>query len=197
MRLFELRNPEDIKDFKQKFDNEEKSEPIYTTPGAPLWVEDLDKKMEKHGFNMIGAGISGAVYRNPNYPLILKVFRKDSGYITWFNFCKANQHNKYVPKIRGSLVRINRVFWAARLELLQKAKISGMHEFIRTLRSLTDYPEYIDNNDHDPDLISIVRFLNEHSSWLDLHWGNVMARENGELVIIDPLHNYKDLAEPR
>lgn len=189
MNLAELRNPEDIRDFKKKFDDKDTAKPIYRNP---QWKADLDEKMEKHGFYILGAGVSGAVYKHPNYPLVLKVFKKDSGYITWFKFCKENQHNKYVPKIRGSLIRINKMFWAARLEYLKRAHaiyhISSLN-MLSTIKSLIQHPEDIENNEYDLDLIDIVNFLSEHRDSLDLHAGNIMIRENNEMVIIDPLYS--------
>lgn len=183
--LAELRNPDDIRDFKQKFDDQS----ILGAYGTSEWRDDLTSKMSKHGFVSVGSGISGEVYRNPEYPFVLKVFRKDSGYLAWINFCKANQNNKYVPKIRGSIVRLNQIFWAVRLEPLHeiaKKYMTDTNKLLNTLDMLLMDPDYIDEN-LDPDLIPIADFLSQHSPWMDLHFDNVMVRDNGELVLIDPL----------
>lgn len=190
----EARNPKQIKQFRQEFNDRFINSDTHgeSARSNPRWRKTLSSWMEEHGFNIIGSGINGAVYENPNYPYVIKVYRTDHAYDDWIWFSKTNPTNKYVPQVRGNVIRINGVFNAVRLEKLVPADTSRAIAFVHTIEELADAnwaaggKEKLDNAD--PDMRSIAKMIRDWEGSTDLTAHNVMMRSNGELVLIDPLY---------
>ena len=193
-----LRNPPEIKDFRSTFDDDKINSRIQSQAARknPAWKKSVVKAMKKYGFELVGAGINGAVFKNPQYPFVLKVYRTDQGYDEWLYFMRQNQANKFVPKVKGNLIRLNRVFNAVRLEPLVPCPDEQANAFVDDLNNVTDaipkanwYPkeaEIVANAA--PDMLAIGKFMRYWETHGDLTPHNVMCRENGEIVLIDPLY---------
>ena len=201
MRLYELKKPKDIDKFRkfyQKLDREG------TTVSD--WRDYITKVLGEYGFEKIGEGSYANVYSNPKYPYVLKVFRKDDGYIEWFNFCKKNQGNPLIPIIKGGLVKITEMFFVVRLEKLEpfnsynnSTKLNKM--FIDKLfnRNSTNPIEITGNKHFDAVAEAIRKYetSDKFPRFTDLHSENVMERKNGQFVIIDPFYDENELWNKR
>lgn len=171
--LEQLRNPKEIGLFKsatshiKSVDSRDQS-----------WQGTLPELFSKFGFHEVGSGKYGTVFIKDDYPYVIKVFMRDTAYLKWLNFCKQNPNNKYVPKIRGKVVKIGPTFMAVRLEKLTPYK-----------GTYNDPSEEIFKYKNDEDAKQVADFLDKNAKLLDIHRGNVMSRGN-QTVIIDPFYNW-------
>ena len=197
-QLNELHKPEEITQFRQEYKSRfgQETNPRELAVRTHSKRDDLtyiknvpDKLLRKYGFERTGQGHAAVVYTHPEYPYVLKLFQKDDGYITWYNFCKKNQDNPYIPKFRGNLVKITPGWYAARIEKLQPANIeqfSKIQPYIDKEMSIQalDQPEELK-----PYIKKIRDFLYREDRLglvIDLPVDNIMMRSN-QIVIIDPL----------
>ena len=192
MRINELKKPHEITAFRH----------LMKKQGSIAgWRDVVNEFMNKHGFKNVGSGVYASVFVSDNYPFALKVFKKESGYITWLKFCKANQNNPFIPKIRGNLVKIHDKIYAVRMEILKPIKLREMPELIigNELNSLF-YKHYLTQkskikhleptgNKH---IDSIVDVFRQNVGMIDMHTDNMMKRDDDQIVIIDPFSE-KDL----
>lgn len=146
------------------------------------WQFTLPELMSKFGFNNVGSGKFGTVFINPNYPYVVKIFMRDTAYLKWLDFCKRNQGNKFVPKIKGKVVKVGNLFMAVRLEKLRPADLP--------FDLPADAEIYKAADAGDRDALAVVHFLEANDRLLDMHGQNVMRRSNGQLVVIDPFYNW-------
>lgn len=166
--LESLRNPSEVGAFKRGVSHLRTVDNRVTE-----WRGKLDPAFSKYGFKLIGEGKYGAVYENPKYSFIIKVFMRDTAYLKWLNFAKQNQDNPWVPKIRGKVVRLGSLFMAVRLEKLTPGGSSD--------------DVYTADDEGNKAATKVVDFLEANSKLLDLHSGNVMKRGH-QTVIVDPLY---------
>jgi hypothetical protein len=178
--LAELYKPKDLANFKKdikpftKVDSRDSS-----------WAMKLPEYFAKYGFEFLGSGKYGSVFGNPRYPFIIKVFMKDAAYMKWIEFCNRNKNNPYCPKFKGKVIKISDNFFAIRVEKLTPTVSSAYKEFSLALKT--------GEADYDKDLKTVVDFLNDNKSLLDMHSENVMMRGN-QLVVIDPFYNWFNTA---
>lgn len=169
-------------------------------PAAPVGSDRLsgiEQKLASIGWNRVGLGAYGIVFKNPKYPYVIKVFSDDPNYYTWFEFMRANQDNPHIPKIIGYRAILDDRALAIRLEKLYSIDIDqfkavneidkriqyskGTSREAEVLEFLENkYPEY-------SKLIALIKLLHEKTPWLDLHADNVMQRSDGTIVITDPV----------
>lgn len=184
---------DDIAAFSTAFDDSQIVTRVQTQAARknPAWKKSATAAMAKYGFELIGAGINGAVFANPRYPYVLKLYREDHGFDEWLYFVRTNADNPYVPKIKGSPIRLNNVFKAIRIEPLIPAPTDRANSFIDLIQDIADSPwntRKERNGGDDPHLVKIADFLRDWSPVNDLSAHNVMMRQNGELVVIDPIY---------
>lgn len=199
-----LRNPSEIKDFRAAHGDEKINRLVHSHAAHknPPWKKSLVGSMRKYGFDLIGAGVNGAVFQNPAYPFVLKVYRKDRGYDEWLHFAMTNRANPYVPQIRGNIVRLNKVFQAVRVEPLGPCNVAEANALTTEIERVGDllrlWPpakmqEALANED--PNVIALAKFMRDWEGIGDLTAHNIMTRANGQMVIIDPLWEDPDLVE--
>lgn len=163
------------------------------------WRGTVFELMRKFGFSQMGQGKYATVFDHPKLDYVIKVMHKDTAYFKWLDFCKANQNNKFVPKIRGKLIKITEFFYAIRLEKLNKNVFKDIYDLIgflqhpiEALNGDTDDIGLMDMNTpllQDPDFRKILHVLARNTRLLDVHYDNVMFRRD-QPVIIDPFFNY-------
>jgi hypothetical protein len=152
--------------------------------------------MASHGFDLAGNGKYGSVFTNEKYNYAIKVFLKDTAYLRFLNWAIRNQHNKYVPKFRGRVVKLSETIFAVRIEKLVDSGNRKVQELVYMLQDWEDVLEGIyDDSTYsikqsDPDLIEFCKFMRDHAKLVDMHLGNVMSRPNGQPVVVDPLYNW-------
>lgn len=150
------------------------------------WRGSADELMAQFGFHYNGSGKSAAVYSNPKYPYVIKLFMRDAPYLKWLHFCQHNQHNPYVPKIKGKVMRIGDLFMAVRLEKLYTYSPKGGYAFASD--QIDDAAMNGDKNASD-----VYAFFDANANLLDLHNGNFMYRHKpvmDQVVCIDPFYNW-------
>lgn len=187
--LKELRNPLEIKKFKSNVsgikavDNRDHS-----------WRGSLSDFMRKYDFNPVGSGKYGSVFVNKKYKYAVKVFMRDTAYLKFLNFCFSNKNNKYLPKFKGKVVKINNLFMAVRMEKLVDDSNSQTSDLLNMCRDPEDfldgYSNYRSISKDDKDAIAICEYFSKNRKLLDIHGGNLMNRPNGDPVIIDPFYNW-------
>ena len=191
MKINELYKPKEIDQYRQ----EVKSGEIFPITINKKSDNTVTNKLMKYGFQPIGDGAFSTVYKHQSYPYVLKVFVKEQGYFEWLKFCQANQNNPYIPKIKGKFVRVIDNVYAVRLENLKELDSHDKNMFDTLFDEIDEgiynYYDYIKSeNGPNPHLIPIIDFLREYvddTAELDLHQRNIMKRDNGQFVIIDPL----------
>lgn len=147
------------------------------------WRDSINKLMSDHGFQIGGSGNYGSVFIHRNLPYIVKIFMKDTAYLHWLSFCFANQHNPYVPKIRGKVAKLTGTFFAIRMERLTQNEYAAK-TFSAKLDRLLDL-----GPTGDVDLDSIVDVMKRHRPLLDIGDWNIMLRGK-QPVLIDPFYNW-------
>ena len=183
MRLHELRKPQEIDDIKKAV-----SDVTSVDSRNRNWMYSIPDILSSTGFKLAGTGNYGSVFVNDKYPFALKIFMKDSAYIKWLSFCKKNQNNPFVPKMKGGLVKITDIIFAVRIEKLNN--FQGDLEntsFYQSLFKCLQNSNEMHENQH---VKTVVEELCRNKHLLDLHRDNVMQRNNGQLVIIDPYYNW-------
>lgn len=157
-------------------------------------IKQVDDISRIHHFEKLGSGMYGVVYKNNTYPYVIKIFKaSDHGYRMWLDYCIANKSNPYVPKIKGRPTKITGTdYYFVRLEHLKKISAAEWSKFSFRLKVAANpnrfNKEDIEKATLDPYIIDIVKYLNSAKQYEnDLHKDNVMKRDNGQLVITDPL----------
>lgn len=177
--IAELRKPDSIEKFKKSVKD---IDSVDTRKSS--WKTTLKSLMSDHGFKELGAGKYASVFGNPKYPFVIKVFMKDAAYFRWLDFCMKNRRNKYVPKIKGKLIKISEMFYAIRLEKLEP--VAWNDEFFQ---KYSDW-KHSGVDPDDKDLRACFEYFEKNKRLLDIHGENVMARPNGQAVIVDPFYNW-------
>lgn len=158
------------------------------------------KRIAKYGFEPIGSpGSSGFVAQHEDYPYVLKIFGNDTAYIKWLAFCKKNQSNPYVPKVKGAPLNLGSNVYAVRLELLKYSYPFRQHNIAMEFRDAYvryNKSEQIEDIDYDyiksdPQLFVVFDAIKSIIStigggFLDMHEDNIMWRGN-QFVVIDPV----------
>ena len=172
-------NYENAKDSKEgNYDSYHKAIASYNTRN------DIIQLLGKYGFTLTGEGFYGQVFINPNHDYALKVFRKDTGFMNWLNFCRKHQNNPYIPKIKGKIIRITPNIFAIRIEKLEEANFSEIDNFTTVLTQMIENEKEVP-----PILKDIIEFFRTVSSTLDINnFENFMERpSDGHIVITDPV----------
>ena len=215
--ITELHMPKELRDYQKTYHELSKAFPPregedYISSPHTMGIHQLHGRahdfLSKYGFNQVGSGVFGTVFINPKYPYALKVFYADNAYLSWLKFCKRNQDNPYIPKLRKNFIRViptSNSIYAVRMEKLSEVKdLKQMKDMLLELEGMITsnanknssmithrkkYDEWV--KDKDKNLLEIAEFLYNNDgvlfSKIDLHPGNIMQRDNGQLVIIDPV----------
>ena len=188
--LAELRKPKEVDIFKSRVKG------INTVDMRDeSWRGTAPELMAKFGFKQVGLGNYAQVYENPSYPYVIKLFMKDTAYLTYLNWAKKNQRNKFVPKIKGKVVKLTNYIMAVRLEKLDfKKRNAAVTDLVHMARDPEDFAEgitvYNTISNSDNDALALANLLGRHYNLRDIHYGNVAQRPNGQAVMVDPFYNY-------
>ena len=157
------------------------------------WMHSLPQFLNKYGFTISGSGKYSSVFVNEKYPYALKIFMKDAAFMKWLKFCKQNQDNPFVPKIRGGLVKITDFIFAVRMEKLKSFynynKNDELNKLFMKVFIEFDEDEKIikTNNKHIDDIFVLFQ---RNKNLMDLHHENMMVDDAGQIKIIDPFYNW-------
>lgn len=144
------------------------------------------------GFRSVGAGKYGLVFTKEGYPYAIKFFMRDTAYLRWLQFCMANPNNPYLPKIKGRVVKVGKVFMAIRLEKLIEPRNQRELNATQDLIWMGQDPEdTLESGKADKWQEQICHELIRNSKLKDVHHGNVMTRPStGEAVLFDAYYNW-------
>lgn len=176
------------------------------------YVTDL---MDQQGFVKLGRGAFGTVYKHKDYHFVVKIFFEDKMYERWVRFSLASQDNPYVPRFKGTIMKMGEHIRAVRIEPLREA--TGHHETeivphalsmaVSTFRYAFMPESEIEKNGSRIEFIrqvkrlvesgfpnymqnvnfyNICKYLSNYPDEVDIRSDNTMYRGD-QLVIIDPL----------
>lgn len=162
---------------------------------------DIEALLDTYGYELIGQGSSGYVFVSPSSKFILKVYSpNDRGYTTFLNYVMANQSNPHLPKLRGKPFKFdkNGGWIAVRMEWLNPITYHS-DEYFDTFVDYTDYivrsprmgynefsrpmQDWIDEHQ---DYYDTLKSLSKVWGEWDIHVENIMQRNDGTMVLIDP-----------
>ena len=163
---------------------------------------DAMEELRSLGFKKIGNVSSFAhVFYHPNLNYILKLFEKDDGYIEFYKLAIQHQNNPHFPKFRGKMMKVNKRFYAIRIEKLTELANSpsaepifrGAQAYLRANGFSGSYIEQIKNEFplflEALDIIKDCLNTSNVNLRFDLHNENIMMR--GECpVITDPFGEF-------
>lgn len=166
-------------------------------------INEFIRKLEELGFKQttLGSGIRGVVFQRPNDSYVIKIFSKDVSYRQFLDVCLRNQNNPYFPKVRGKPVLIAPATYVVRLEKLNSLvgePLSSENDTVakKAFDYLSKIQRPVDattNNEIKKNLPELHDFfVNMEEEFgrnapLDLHIGNIMLRDNRQIVITDPI----------
>ena len=183
--LTELRKPPEIDIFKN---SKEVKNLKAVDSRNEKWRKSLPDLFQHYGFSQVGEGKFGSVFINEEYPYALKIFMKDTAYLKFLNFVKQNPDNKYLPKIKGKVLKITPMVMAVRLEKLTPA--AGGSKFGNFFKMCLDPEDFLEGymeldsiSKDDKDAVSICNFLVENKKICDIHRGNIMMRGQTPILI--------------
>lgn len=159
---------------------------------------DLQDYMKELGFEYINKGKYGAVFDKPGADYVVKIIKDDSCYLDFVRYCKDNQNNPHLPKIKGNIIKLGHRGYLVRLEKLTplspaEFKETGIFEFLRKYEdkfwmSPDERKLASDFEEQNKKMANTLIELKERTPMdchFDLHEDNVMKRGN-TYVIIDP-----------
>lgn len=170
--------------------------------------------LKKEGFEPIGRGSYSYVLEHPYLNYLLKVFKHDSGYLKFLEFCRS-RNSKHLPEFIGKIMKSEKFknFYAVRIEKLKftnqpmmplydeifnilkkqfKFNIKINQENLENIyKQILENPKTKKYSD-----ILTLEFLKtilelfdygfKNNLSLDLNEMNTMQRNDGTIVIIDP-----------
>ena len=157
-------------------------------------IEAFVEKIEALGYKPegIGSGYYGMVFQHPKRPKeVIKLFTANPGYLKWIDYCKKySNRNPHLPKIRRAFMIDNKT-GAVFMEKLNPSGESNKIFFL-----LGASPKVVMDTNHwlkdtNPTLYYTFKDMAEkfpRVEW-DLHADNLMRRDDGTIVITDPISN--------
>lgn len=164
------------------------------------------------GATRLSSGAYATTYKVDDREVI-KVFNDDRGYKRYLDEMSKMKKNSFIPKIGYALEVIDQhsdKWYMVSMERLIPVNKAMNNEVRENLLDLRDFVrEFVDDEEYDAsnltirdlpkallpvavprDLLSVMDVLKEANKkgyGFDLHDGNFMARDNGDIVITDPL----------
>ena len=154
------------------------------------------------GWTYLDQGAFSFVFMHPDKPYVLKLnYLEDPGFANYVKLIRANP-NKYFPKISDAktLTVVDENYEVYLIEKLYHFESETGKEYSRVIRSIVTHPHTSVNRLfpygvpsfilENPELINALKLIRKFSRQIgykmDLHFNNIMQRENGDIVISDP-----------
>lgn len=185
------------------------------------WWELMDE-FKKSGGSELGSGKYGSVYYHPKWSYVVKVFN-DPHYLKFVRYVNRTPHRSF-PRFIGMAQKIVPFYkryveqataYIIRIEKLKEVEDKNMlKELIHNQEVSMYYFQELEKNGNVEHYGRIIKMFEKYpqtksiceatyliwknvkGSALDFHSGNIMQRDNGDLVLIDPLWEgtspYKD-----
>jgi hypothetical protein len=183
--------------------------------------EQIFKEFKKSGGKNIGYGAFGMVYSHPKWQYVLKTFKSDDSYLKFVRYAYDNPHPSF-PKFYGKPQRVSPKIQTINdkryLVRIEKLKPISKKAFDKIDFRLADFFKLIHNPDDVSDeeryeLLNMRSNLRQVSKSVynlleglylirsnlmlpeDLHDGNLMVRNDGQFVWIDPVKEEGEISE--
>lgn len=146
-------------------------------------------------------GAYSSILVHPKLPYIIKLFDStDTGYLEFLKIAVAHPDNPHFPKLRGRPMKLGEKFVAVRMEKLLPFGIAAFEEIeymLDTSSHNADWQKHIDPRGIQGEFLAkwprfaealdILRNAEKADGIrTDWHNGNIMKRDNGTPVILDP-----------
>lgn len=188
-----------------------------------LSLRSIISAFEEKGGSLLGQGSFGIVITHPHWKYALKIFHDDPVYLKYVRFAKQNPKPSFpvfydIPrKIKNpefAKYSHQKNFYVVKMEKLNridKLDFSYLKSYIVLIETLAELDEYfpaliarkknleeldVHFKQFGTDLTFLLQFfpMSPHiKKDLSRHSGNIMRRQNGEYVIIDPFVDEKAL----
>lgn len=150
-------------------------------------------------WKLVGEGAFSFVYYSRRYPgMVLKLFERDPGYLTYLKQIRRSQNPHFPRTSRVRKIRF-RTYFGTLLRyavLIERLKALRIHEqdhadrigdFASGLSTATDLERYFKRYPKLPDAISLIQRLSDRiPAVIDIHDENILKRKSVP-VITDPL----------
>lgn len=161
--------------------------------------------LKKRGFEVLGSGAFSTVLAKPGKDRVIKVIRRPDGWVNYVKWAAENgEAGKFAPKVFSykKIKGRNSNFSVAVME-----RLSYTLEKVPAEADLKILPDLLGRVDRNPFAQKMVDMIapglgdftikmgkewNIPTSHFDFHDGNLMVRENGEFVIVDPVSRGED-----
>lgn len=170
----------------------------YDPPRMYMTIKPLKEVLKEAGFPFLGRGNYSWVFDLGDGKRVVKVVKcEDEAYTKYADYCKSSEKASIKPKIHysGTWGRYQIFVLEKLIEDEQKARaVAAVVEMLRShtlgyQREHTDQAylmSLVDKKIGQP-VVDLLREIQKFQCSFDIHCGNIMFRENGELVITDPL----------
>jgi len=170
--------------------------------------ENMEAALKKLGWNCEAEGYFSSVWVNDNKPFVLKINEQpDRGYAHFVSVVKKHR-NKHFPVIsdQKEMEIAGRKYYIYMIEKLKPINyLAAAREYLNIFSKVIRFPadslKSLFNEDNaysypqpptilldNPSLVKALRIIGNNFAGFvnDLHAGNIMQRDNGTIVIIDP-----------
>ncbi len=167
-------------------------------------AERAGERLLNMGWESLGEGTNAVVYGKENYDYVIKtVFAEEDTWVSFAHLCMTNEKarlNPYFPKIHklfvskdGSVVAIMERLAYTISQLYDGRQKVGSRSRSEINNEYNNFSWAIDcriirSSPLSPVAKEAVRILLDNYDGFDLHNENVMVRQDGQLVIIDPVY---------
>src|SRR6266446_2469563 len=143
----------------------------------------FNNRLEKRGYEMLGIGMYSRVWGKPGSSKVIKVGTTNDSWLTYIVWAMSKGYvGNHAPRVDSFKVNGQEGYFVAVMERLRRLNTGNcklMNKLTPDTNSITDtVPEWKTFS---------KEFTARFGRHNDLHDGNWLQRENGELVLTDPL----------
>lgn len=161
--------------------------------------------LKKHGFEVLGSGAFSTVLAKPGKDRVVKVIRRPDGWVNYVKWAaEAGEAGRFAPKVFSYKKIKGR---QSNFAVAVMERLSYTLEKVPDEADLKILPDLLGRVDRNPFAHKMVDMIapglgdfaikmgkewNIPVSHFDFHSGNMMVRENGQFVIVDPVSRGED-----
>lgn len=182
---------------------------VLESPGALCeyngnMAERVGERLLNMGWESLGEGSNAVVYGKDGFDYVIKtVFEVEDTWVSFAHLCMTNEKarlNPFFPKIHrlfvskdGSVVAIMERLAYTMSQLYNGGEIIGSRSKNEINNEYGNFSWAVDSKtirgaDLSPEAKEAVRILLDNYEDFDLHGENFMVRQDGQLVVIDPVY---------
>lgn len=172
----------------------------YNPPRGYCTMKPLEEVLTEAGFPQLGHGHYSQVFDMGDGKRVVKIVRSsDAAYTAYASYCKeSGTKSPYIPKILFSGLWGKKQVYVLEKLVYDEGKARAAAAVVRALKEMTS--GYGDDTEMDREflislfrknlasgLLDILADIRKLGHCFDLHYGNIMFRENGDIVLSDPI----------